>query len=142
VVSVLCYDSSVGHNMDGKCGKGALISEPTSHGIVSRDGQGGRVGDRRHAGLLALQLLPVDDEEEQEEDDQQHQDDDAGDGSDLVGVHRRGRAGQAVQVAHDHLAGWWWTRSRAACGLGFGEESVATFLFIYKGQCILINSTN
>jgi len=47
-------------------------------------------------------LLPVDDEEEQEEEHQEHQDDDARDGSDLVGVHVHGGAGQTVEAAHRH----------------------------------------
>ena len=86
-------------------GHGVLLVEPTSHDVISRNGQGRCVCDCRHAGLFALQLLSVDDEEEQEEDHQQHQDDDTGDGSDLVRIHGHGCAGQAIQVSHDDQAG-------------------------------------
>lgn len=72
-------------------------------GVVSSDPQSRSVGHSRHGGgLFAFLLLPVDDEEEQEEEHQQHQDDDPCDGSDLVGVHVHGCAGQTVETAHHH----------------------------------------
>lgn len=77
-------------------GDAAGDPSPTREGVVCvRDPQSRGVGHRRHARVLPLLLVSVNDEQRQEEEDHQHEDHDARDGPHLVGVGREGRAGSA-----------------------------------------------
>lgn len=68
----------------------------TGNGIVSvHDPHSGGIGHSRHARLLSLLLVSVDNEQSQEEEDHQDEDDDASNGPDLVGVSGKSRAGSA-----------------------------------------------
>lgn len=79
-----------------KEGHASTHCSPTCNGIICIDDPHGRgVGHRRHAGLLPLLLVSVDDEQCQQEEHNEDKDDDARNGADLIGISGQGGAGPA-----------------------------------------------
>lgn len=72
------------------------VRQSFCNGVIGIDDPHGRgVGHRRHARFLPLLLVSVDDEQRQQEEHNKDKDDNACDGSDLIGVGRKGGAGPA-----------------------------------------------